>query len=77
MPKAPNGEPELFVSTPPAFWIDEDGIGHIQVVSGGREISFRCTPHVLLAGSSAAMRAYVEWDAAQRLSEPAPIKKGA
>jgi hypothetical protein len=58
---ATNGSPDLFIDKPPEFSI-KDGIGHIRVVSGTTEINIRCTPHVLLAGSSAAMRAYVEWD---------------
>jgi hypothetical protein len=75
MANTASDEPELFVRTPPEFRIDDDGIGHVRVVSGGREISFRCTPHVLLAASSAAMQAYVEWDA-KKVPEPIPFKKG-
>lgn len=71
MPTKTNGSPELFVNRPPEFRIDGDGIGHVQVFSGDQEFSFRCTPHVVLAASSAAMRAYVEWDASR--VEPVPL----
>lgn len=69
-----SGSPDLFIDNVPEFSI-VDGIGRIRVVSGTTEIIIRCTPHVLLAGSSAAMRVYVEWDAA-RVDEPLPFKKG-
>lgn len=74
MPNTPTGSPELFVDQPPEFRIDQNGIGHVRVFSGEQEFSFRCTPHVLLAGSSAAMRAYVEWDEGR--IDPVPIDKG-
>jgi hypothetical protein len=74
MPSGLNGAPELFIDKPPEFSITDDGIGHIKVISGTTEISLRCTPHVLLAGSSAAMRAYVKWDAANG-EEPIPFKR--
>ena len=57
-----SGQGEIWVDEPPEFEI-KDGIGRISIVSGDKQISLRCTPHVLLAGSSRAMRAYVEWDA--------------
>lgn len=74
MPPIPTGSPELFVTRTPEFRIDQDGIGHVSVFSGDQEFSFRCTPHVVLAASSSAMRAYVEWD--ERRQEPVPLDKG-
>ncbi|MDB5584280.1 MAG: hypothetical protein JWR80_9456 [Bradyrhizobium sp.] len=60
---------DLWVDKVPEFSID-DGIARIRVVSGGTEIIIRCTPHTLLAGSSKAMRAYVEWDEAREDAVP-------
>lgn len=68
------GSPSIFVNEPPEFKIGKDGIARIIVSSGDGTIEFCCTPHVLLAASSRAMRAYVEWDARER-PEPTPIKK--
>jgi hypothetical protein len=62
---------DLWVDSPPEFSI-VDGIARIRVTSGATEIIIRCTPHTLLAGSSKAMRAYVEWDEARE--EPLALK---
>jgi hypothetical protein len=67
-------EPELlWIEAPPDFDI-RDGIGHVRIVSGGKEIHLRCSPHTLLAGSVRAMQAYSRWDAAER-PEPVPFKR--
>ncbi len=60
---------DLWVDKVPEFSIVE-GIARVRVVSGGTEIIFRCTPHTLLAGSSKAMRAYVEWDESREDAVP-------
>lgn len=69
-----DGSASIFVNDPPEFTIGKDGIARIRVTSGNGIVEFCCTPHVLLAASSRAMRAYVEWDAKER-PEPIPIKK--
>lgn len=61
---------DLWVDSPPDFSIDE-GIARIRISSGDTNISIRCTPHNLLAGSFRAMRAYVEWDETRQ--EPVAI----
>ena len=55
----------IVTKQPPDFEIGDDGLACIRVYASDGITEIFCSPHVLLAGSSAAMRAIVEWQSKQ------------
>lgn len=57
----------------PDFEIPDDGIACIRVHSSDGITEIYCSPHILLAGSSKAMVAIVEWQ--NRQSDPVQFRR--